>query len=129
MPPLMISPGVVMCWYRKFRPVYDQSMKGASPMAEFVRFIERQHRSTSRQSGNVGTVHPLALTAMQQTGEMVPQKSGRGSQRFLQGGLSAPITVTWEITAACNIACVHCLSSSGKRRPRELTTQQALALV
>src|SRR5258708_24009838 len=66
---------------------------------------------------------------MQQTGEMVPQKKGHGSQRFLQGGLSAPITVTWEITAACNIACVHCLSSSGRRRPRELTRQQSLALV
>jgi mycofactocin radical SAM maturase len=66
---------------------------------------------------------------MQQTGTMVPQQTGRGSQRFLQGGLSAPITVTWEITAACNIACVHCLSSSGRRRPRELTTQQSLALV
>jgi len=66
---------------------------------------------------------------MQQTGTRVPQKTGRGSQRFLQGGLSAPITVTWEITAACNIACIHCLSSSGRRRPRELTTQQSLTLV
>jgi mycofactocin radical SAM maturase len=66
---------------------------------------------------------------MQQTGEMARQQTGRGSQRFLQGGLSAPITVTWEITAACNIACVHCLSSSGQRRPRELTTEQSLALV
>jgi mycofactocin biosynthetic radical S-adenosylmethionine protein MftC len=98
-------------------------------MAEFVRFIERPDRSRGRNAGGVGTVHPMALAAMRQTGEMVPQKAGRGSQRFLQGGLSAPITVTWEITAACNIACVHCLSSSGKRRPRELTTQQALALV
>lgn len=96
-------------------------------MVEFVHFIERQNRSSN--GGSVGTVHPLALTAMQQTGEVVPQKTGRGSQRFLQGGLSAPITVTWEITAACNVACVHCLSSSGKRRPRELTTPQALALV
>src|SRR5258708_33804516 len=66
---------------------------------------------------------------MQQAGGMISQKQGRGSQRFLQGGLSAPITVTWEITAACNIACVHCLSSSGRRRPRELKTEQALALV
>src|SRR5258708_869519 len=66
---------------------------------------------------------------MQQAGAMISQKQGRGSQRFLQGGLSAPITITWEITAACNIACVHCLSSSGRRRPRELKTEQALALV
>lgn len=101
-------------------------------MTEPIRFFGRNSRLASQNVGNVGTVgklHPLALTAMQQTGELVPQKMGRGSQRFLQGGLSAPITVTWEITAACNIACVHCLSSSGRRRPRELTTQQSLALV
>ena len=95
-------------------------------MAELVRFIERPGRSKGQMTG---AVHPMALEAMQQTGKMVPQKKGRGSQRFLQGGLSAPITVTWEITAACNIACVHCLSSSGRRRPGELKTAQALSLV
>jgi mycofactocin radical SAM maturase len=94
-------------------------------MVEFVRFMERPNRSGQK----VGTVHPLALAAMQQTGEMVPRPKGRGSQRFLQGGLSAPITVTWEITAACNIACIHCLSASGRRRPRELKAEQALTLV
>ena len=95
-------------------------------MVELVRFMERPDRSAKK---SVGTVNPLALTAMQQTGKMVPQTKGRGSQRFLQGGLSAPITITWEITAACNIACVHCLSASGRRRPGELKTAQALALV
>ncbi|MBV9089840.1 MAG: mycofactocin radical SAM maturase [Mycobacteriaceae bacterium] len=39
-------------------------------------------------------------------------------------GLAAPICLTWELTYACNLACVHCLSSSGKRDPRELTTRQ-----
>ena len=28
-------------------------------------------------------------------------------------GLSAPITVTWEVTNRCNLRCTHCLSSSG----------------
>ena len=106
-------------------------------MAEPVRFFERRPRmvahaipdTSAGDKSTVGSVHPLALTAMQQKGQQGAQKTGRGSQRFLQGGLSAPITVTWEITAACNIACVHCLSSSGHRRPRELTTQQSLQLV
>lgn len=96
-------------------------------MVELVRFMERPDRSAKKHT--VGSVNPLALTAMQQTGSMTPQTKGRGSQRFLQGGLSAPITITWEITAACNIACVHCLSASGRRRPRELKTPEALALV
>src|SRR6266566_3018780 len=32
-----------------------------------------------------------------------------------QYGLAAPICLTWELTYACNLACVHCLSSSGRR--------------
>ena len=35
-----------------------------------------------------------------------------------KGGLAAPICLTWELTYACNQACVHCLSSSGRRDPR-----------
>ncbi|MDE3082183.1 MAG: mycofactocin radical SAM maturase [Acidobacteriota bacterium] len=44
-------------------------------------------------------------------------------------GLNAPICLTWELTYACNLACTHCLSSSGRRDPRELDTAEALALV
>ncbi|KAA0085662.1 mycofactocin radical SAM maturase [Mycolicibacterium sp. P9-64] len=39
-------------------------------------------------------------------------------------GLDAPICLTWELTYACNLACLHCLSSSGKRDPAELSTRQ-----
>ncbi len=31
----------------------------------------------------------------------------------LKSTLSAPVTVTWEITRACNLSCAHCLSDSG----------------
>ena len=44
-------------------------------------------------------------------------------------GLDAPICLTWELTYACNLACVHCLSSSGRRDPRELTTDEAKAVI
>jgi hypothetical protein len=37
-------------------------------------------------------------------------------------GLDAPICLTWELTYACNLACTHCLSSSGRRDPHELST-------
>ena len=43
----------------------------------------------------------------------------------LKGGLDAPICLTWELTYACNLQCVHCLSSSGRRDPRELTTAES----
>src|ERR1700691_3566015 len=53
---------------------------------------------------------------------------GRLVDRF-QEGLDAPICLTWELTYACNLACVHCLSSSGRRDPRELSTQERRPLI
>src|SRR5215831_13950673 len=50
------------------------------------------------------------------------------AQQF-QYGLAAPICLTWELTYACNLACVHCLSSSGRRDPRELSTGQCKELI
>ena len=44
-------------------------------------------------------------------------------------GLDAPICLTWELTYACNLSCAHCLSSSGRRDPRELTTEQCEAVI
>ncbi|EOM77508.1 mycofactocin radical SAM maturase [Rhodococcus rhodnii] len=53
---------------------------------------------------------------------------GRLIDQF-ERGLDAPICLTWELTYACNLACVHCLSSSGRRDPRELTTEQCKAVI
>ena len=44
-------------------------------------------------------------------------------------GLDAPICLTWELTYACNLACVHCLSSSGRRDPDELSTAECKAVI
>ncbi|MEO8889841.1 MAG: mycofactocin radical SAM maturase [Jatrophihabitantaceae bacterium] len=46
-----------------------------------------------------------------------------------QYGLDAPICLTWELTYACNLSCVHCLSSSGRRDPRELSTAECNAVI
>ena len=55
------------------------------------------------------------MTTMQPVPRLVDQ---------FERGLDAPICLTWELTYACNLSCVHCLSSSGKRDPRELSTRQ-----
>ena len=47
----------------------------------------------------------------------------------LKRGLDAPICLTWELTYGCNLACIHCLSSSGRRDPRELTTAEAMGVI
>lgn len=46
-------------------------------------------------------------------------------------GLSAPITVTWEVTNRCNLRCAHCLSDSGPDADvrGELSLQQAKQVV
>ena len=51
------------------------------------------------------------------------QARGALNEEF-ERGLDAPICLTWELTYACNLACVHCLSSSGRRDPRELTDRR-----
>jgi mycofactocin radical SAM maturase len=53
---------------------------------------------------------------------------GRLVDQF-ESGLEAPICLTWELTYACNLACLHCLSSSGRRDPRELSTQECKAVI
>jgi mycofactocin radical SAM maturase len=47
----------------------------------------------------------------------------------MKSGLDAPICITWELTYACNLACVHCLSSSGRRDPSELSTAEAFGVI
>ena len=55
------------------------------------------------------------------------KQSGLAEQ--MKRGLGAPICLTWELTYACNLQCVHCLSSSGRRDPRELTTEECEAVI
>ena len=59
---------------------------------------------------------------------VAPTAGDRLVDRF-ERGLDAPICLTWELTYACNLACVHCLSSSGRRDPRELSTAECRALI
>ncbi|MBI5248442.1 MAG: mycofactocin radical SAM maturase [Desulfomonile tiedjei] len=51
------------------------------------------------------------------------------SNQYVERGLSAPVNVTWEVTYACNLACVHCLSDSGARRNGELTTEECRKVI
>lgn len=74
---------------------------------------------TDLQIPDIPTPDNLVLSPVKQ--------SGLGDQ--MKAGLDAPICLTWELTYACNLQCVHCLSSSGRRDPRELTTAEAEAVI
>jgi len=45
--------------------------------------------------------------------------------------LSAPVTITWEVTLGCNLHCDHCLSGSGPghQLPDELSTAEAKSFI
>ena len=72
-----------------------------------------------------GTAHDRAPTrptsvARPEDGSLIEQ---------FELGLDAPICLTWELTYACNLSCAHCLSSSGRRDPDELSTAQCEAVI
>ena len=68
-------------------------------------------------AGNLPTAPPASSAA-----------PGKLTDLF-QLGLDAPICLTWELTYACNLSCVHCLSSSGRRDPRELSAQECKQVI
>ena len=82
------------------------------------------------RSGDVGSRTSPAKAPATATPRVTPAPPGpsRLVERF-ESGLAAPICLTWELTYACNLACVHCLSSSGRRDPRELTTAECKAVI
>ena len=70
----------------------------------------------------------MTLVTVPSAGAPAPAPVGRLIDQF-ERGLDAPICLTWELTYACNLACVHCLSSSGRRDPNELTTSECKAII
>jgi len=85
----------------------------------------------SATPGAAGTRPPAASATPTPTRQL--ERRSKGASRTLvaqfERGLQAPICLTWELTYACNLACAHCLSSSGRRDPRELSTEECRALI
>lgn len=40
-----------------------------------------------------------------------------------------PVHVVWELTLACNLACLHCGSRAGRRRPNELSFEECVRVI
>ena len=57
-----------------------------------------------------------------------PAKVGRLVDQF-ELGLDAPICLTWNSPTPATLSCVHCLSSSGRRDPNELSTEQCKSII
>jgi len=55
-----------------------------------------------------------------------PVAGGRGRDKFA----ASPLLVIWEVTRACDLACVHCRASAiPAREPHELTTDEGRRLI
>ncbi len=55
-----------------------------------------------------------------------PARAALGAVDFAR----QPFVLAWELTRACNLACVHCRAEAQLRRdPRELSTDEGLALI
>jgi MoaA/NifB/PqqE/SkfB family radical SAM enzyme len=44
-------------------------------------------------------------------------------------GADSPIRLTWELACACDASRLHCPSVSGRRDPRELSTEERKAVI
>jgi mycofactocin radical SAM maturase len=78
---------------------------------------------------DIAPVCGAAASGATASGATPPAASPGRLTDLFQLGLDAPICLTWELTYACNLSCVHCLSSSGRRDPRELTTDECKAVI
>lgn len=71
-----------------------------------------------------------SASAPEPAGPAAARSAGTGSKNeLLRHGLSAPICLTWEITYACDLRCIHCLSSSPQLTGGELNTEEAKGLI
>jgi len=50
-------------------------------------------------------------------------------EAILGRALCAPLSILWDITYACNLRCVHCLTGSGKPLPDELSSEEAAKIL
>ncbi len=90
--------------------------------------------AVQRLDGAVGKKEAReALAALRGRGELGPDGErfpGRVLHRpTVPGAWSAPLVCHLGVTLACNFACHHCYSSSGKRAPGELSAEDIERLV
>lgn len=118
-----LAAALVHLWQRGVlrprEPGAGTSSEGPTPLSPSRPGDPRSDRPSSLRGGPAGR--------LRSSGRLPSSASpSAGLRADLVTGLSAPLCLTWELTYGCNLACVHCLSSSGRRDPRELTTAEAV---
>jgi len=109
-------------------PVFADAMSRLADVGMLVRRGSMPLGSTAASAGHNSGGGGRSAEGLQPTPRRVSTTSERLADRF-ERGLSAPICLTWELTYGCNLSCVHCLSSSGRRDPGELSTRECEAFI
>jgi mycofactocin biosynthetic radical S-adenosylmethionine protein MftC len=104
-------------------PLYQRALATLASSQMIVPGIPPEPRRTAQP------VSPPAFgtTAGRETGPAGSRP--KALTDLFEHGLNSPICLTWELTYACNLECIHCLSSSGRRDPRELTTAECRTVI
>jgi mycofactocin radical SAM maturase len=102
-------------------PLYQRALASLASSQMIVPADPPEPRRTAQP------VYPPAF-GLRAGGEASPA-GRRPLTDLFEEGLNSPICLTWELTYACNLACIHCLSSSGRRDPRELSTAECRTVI
>jgi mycofactocin biosynthetic radical S-adenosylmethionine protein MftC len=106
-------------------PLFAEGLRRLAEVGMLVR------RSPGPNEGAAGSDPEAEVSAPTppRARKVAPAAAGRSLADRFERGLHAPICLTWELTYACNLACVHCLSSSGRHDPGELSTTACEAVI
>lgn len=80
--------------------------------------------SALRRFQQIGAIEWLLEPAAEPCFRDIPAPSDE-DDALLGRALSAPLSVLWDITYACNLRCAHCLTGSGQPLEDELSAQEA----
>lgn len=95
--------------------------------------LDREEASRKVQE-SLAELNRIAAVRLGEFGETsppghAPPPPSQASPASSNAALSAPKSVIWDVTYACNLDCPHCLTASGKQRATELDTAGAYALI
>jgi mycofactocin biosynthetic radical S-adenosylmethionine protein MftC len=110
-------------------PAFAEGLRRLAETGMLVRLPTQPTRAAGTEPDAAGA-HSVTGPAAEPARRPAIAAGGGGAlaDRF-ERGLQAPICLTWELTYACNLSCVHCLSSSGRRDPGELSTSECEKLI
>lgn len=128
---LRLEPGAPLVYDRRTHQYYELSAPEADLLSEAQRWpLARAAERVARRHGAGAADRAFAdLADLGTSAELFAAPVRVVRLRAVPGARGAPLVAHLGLTTACNFACAHCYSRSGKRSPGELTLRELRALV